>query len=142
MNGSSFGKIFATDKNVERDGVWINYGPNAKGEPIMVRVARAGGSNRAFANRHEALTKPYRRLIQADQMDKEVMEKLMHQLYAETVVKEWTGVLDDDNNAITFSAEAVQEQFRLYPDFFADVVDNSTKLALFREEIREADAKN
>lgn len=139
---SSFGKMFATDTSVEKEGIWVVYGPNANGEQIEIRIARAGGANKLFASRHEALTRPYRRLIQADQMDKDTMEGLMRKLYAETVVRDWRGVLDEEGNAIPFSAAAVEEQFTAYPDLFSDVVDNSTKVALYREEIREADAKN
>jgi hypothetical protein len=139
---SSFGKLFATNKPTEVEGIWITYGPNSKGDPLEIRIARAGGANKGFALRHEVLTKPYRRLIQADQMDKDVMEGIMRKLYAETVVKAWRGVLDDDGNEIPFSVEAVVEQFEAYPDLFADVVDNSMKTALYRDEVREADAKN
>jgi hypothetical protein len=142
QNKSSFGKLFATDVSVEKEGIWVNYGVNANGDPLEIRIGRAGGANKAFAMRHEALTKPYRRLIQAEQMDKEVSEQLMQQLYAETVVKDWRGVLDADGNEIPFSVDNVREQFRLYPDLFADVVENSTKVALYREELREADSKN
>jgi hypothetical protein len=142
MSKSSFGKMFATSKHTEVEGIWINYGTNDLGEPLEIRVARAGGANKAFASRHEVLTKPYRRLIQADQMDKTVMEGIMRQLYAETVVKDWRGVITEDGDAIPFSTEAVIEQFEQYPDLFSDIVDNSMKIALYREEIREADAKN
>lgn len=142
MSKSSFGKMFATDQTVEKEGIWLKYGANDLGEPLEIRIARAGGANKVFASRHEVLTKPYRRLIQADQMDKVVMEGIMRQLYAETVVRDWRGVIDEEGNEIAFSVDAVVEQFELYPELFSDIVDNSMKVALYREEIREADAKN
>lgn len=134
---ATFGKIFSTNKDVEKEGIWLTYG-----EGLEVRIARAGGSNKTFAARYDVLTKPYRRLIQMEVQDKEVMEGLMRRLYAETVVKDWKGVTDENGNEVSFSVEACVEQFEKYPDLFADVVDNSTKIANYRDEVREADAKN
>jgi len=128
---------FATNKDVEQDGVIVKYG-----DGISFRIARAGGSNSAFSKRYEVLMRPYRRLVQAGQMDTEVQADIMRQLYAETVVRSWEGVTDRDGNALQFSVDNCKKVFADLPDLFDDIVSHSMNASLYREELREADAKN
>jgi hypothetical protein len=128
---------FETSKTVEKEGVYIKYGEKTK-----IRIARAGGSNTAFSLRYEVLMRPYRRLAQTNHMDKEVQAEIMRQLYAETVVRGWEGVNDRAGNELIFSVANCIQLFTDLPDLFDDVVNHSLNSALFREEIREEDAKN
>lgn len=128
---------FATSKDVEQEGVIIKYGENTS-----IRIARAGGSNSAFSLRYEVLMRPHRRLAQTGQMDKEVQAEIMRQLYAETVVRSWEGVTDRDGNELAFSVANCVQLFKDLPDLFDDIVNHSLNATLYREEIREEDAKN
>lgn len=128
---------FATSTDVEKEGVVIKYGENTS-----IRIARAGGSNSAFSLRYEVLMRPYRRLAQTGQMDKEVQAEIMRRLYAETVVRNWEGVTDREGNVLIFSVDNCIQLFKDLPDLFDDVVNHSLNAALYREEIREEDSKN
>lgn len=134
---SSLYSSFATNKGVEKEGVIIKYG-----EDTSIRIARAGGSNTAFSRRYEVLMRPYRRLVQTGQMDQEVQAEVMRQLYAETVVRGWEGVTDQNGNDLPFTVENCVKLFKDLPDLFDDIVTHSLNAALYREEIREADSKN
>jgi len=128
---------FATSKEVEKEGVIIKYG-----EATSIRIARAGGSNTAFSLRYEVLMRPYRRLAQTGQMDKEVQAEIMRQLYAETVVRGWKGVADREGSVLDFSVANCVQLFKDLPDLFDDIVNHSLNASLFREEVREEDSKN
>jgi hypothetical protein len=110
---------------------------------ISITIRRAGGANTAFTQRYEALTKPYRRAIQVDAMDQDVMKDIMCQLYAETVVVGWEGVLDVDNvTPLPFTVENCIRLFKAAEPVFTEVVNTSMNASVYRDEVREADAKN
>lgn len=133
---SNIQKLFKTNAECETKGIWLDYGD------FRIRIARAGGANKAFAKCLEKKSRPLRRLIQADMLENEQAEKLMGEVYAESVVLGWEGVTDDKNKAIPFSKDACLELFKEMPDLLRDIMDQAGKMALFREDIREAAAKN
>lgn len=135
-------KSFKTDANLEKSGIELEYGENSKGQPILIRIARAGGANSAYNKRLEVLTKPYRRQIQTETIDNKVLEKIVAQAFAETVVLGWEGVEDEDNNELTFSVDNVVKLFNDLPDLYKDIQEQAQKTALFRQEILEVDSKN
>lgn len=135
-------KQFKTDKNVEKEGIVLNYGKNSKGADIEIRIARAGGANVQYAKLLEAKTKPYRRQIQNETLDNDVAEKITKEVYAKAVVLGWTGVEDENGKELEFSFENCMKLFDDLPDLWTDIQQQSTKAALFRADILEQDAKN
>lgn len=135
-------KQYATDANLEKTGIELQYGENANGDEIIIRVARAGGSNTAYTKRMEALVKPYRRQIQAETIDNKVLEKLVMQAFAETVVLGWENVEDRNGNPMEFNVANVIQLFTDLPDLFKDVQEQAQKAVLFREDILEVESKN
>ena len=135
-------KTFQTSQHLEKNGIELQYGENDKGEEILIRIARAGGANSAYNKRLEALVKPYRRQITSETIDNRVLEKLILQAFAETVVLGWSGVEDAEGNALECTVENVIKLFTDLPDLFKDVQDQAQKSVLFREEILELESKN
>lgn len=135
-------KQFKTDNNLEKEGILLEYGTNSQGNPICIRVARAGGGNVAYAKRMEARVKPYRRQIQNETMETALVERILKEVYAETVVLGWENVEDENGNPLPFTTENCIKLFDDLPDLFKDIQEQSQRAALFREELREADAKN
>jgi hypothetical protein len=134
--------LFGTDQNLEKTGVNIDYSIDANGDPIRFVIARAGGANMRFASVLEAKTKPYKRQIQNGMIDPEIAEKIMREVYAETVVLGWENVSDSDGVVIPFSKENCIKLFEMLPDLYRDIKDLSGQIATFRTEEREADLKN
>lgn len=135
-------KQFATDKNVERDGVVLSYGKNSKNKNIEIRIARAGGANIRYTKLLEAAIKPYRRQLQNETMDNGVAEDITMRVYAQSVVLGWEGVEDENSNDMEFTVENCMKLFKDLPDLWADIQSQATRAALFRQDILEADAKN
>lgn len=130
-------KKFQTNSKHETEGVILDYGDGTK-----IRIARAGGANKDYVTALEKLTRKHRRQIQLDVLPSDVSIRLVHELYADTVVLGWEGVTDPEGNPIEFSRENCLKLFQDLPDLFKDILAEANNLALFRAEILEADSKN
>ncbi len=133
---------FATDKNVEKEGVVLEYGLNSKKKVMSIRIARAGGANTHYAKLLESKIKPYRRQIQNETLDNSVAEKLTKEVYALSVVLGWENIEDKDGNELEFNQTNFIKLMDDLPDLWSDIQSQATRAALFRSEILEADAKN
>lgn len=130
-------KQFKTNPSVEQDGVILDYGDGVK-----IRIARAGGANKAFLRAVEAFARKHRRQIQLDTLPEDTSREILREIVATTVVLGWEGVEDEAGNPMPFTKENAIKLFTDLPDLFSDLYAQAQNAALFREEIREADAKN
>lgn len=133
---------FATDPELETKGIYLEYGNNSKKLPIRIRIARAGGSNKAFAKELEIETRPYRRQIQNETIDMEVLEEIMRKVVAKTIVLGWENVEDEYGEDFPFSQANCIDLFTKLPDMYADIRAQAEKASLFRKEMLENDGKN
>lgn len=133
---------FATDKNVEKDGVVLEYGMNSKNKIMSIRIARAGGANTHYAKLLESKIKPYRRQIQNETLDNAVAEKLTKEVYSLSVVLGWENIEDKEGNELEFNQANFIKLMDDLPDLWSDIQSQATRAALFRAEILETDAKN
>lgn len=133
---------FETNKDLEKDGILLDYGFNSKNEPVQIRIARAGGSNVRFAKTLEQRMRPYKRAIANDTMDNKVAEKLLMEAYADAVILGWEGVEDRDGQPLEFTRDNVLKVLQDLPDLFVDIQQQSQKVALFRADLREEEAGN
>lgn len=144
---------FKTNPELEKNGVVVDYGT------YYFLVARAGGANKAFERTMKRLFDPHRRAIQTETMDPKKLEALMRRAYAESVILGWGykkdaddkkfvdgkfEALDDEGEPVLldFEVDNVVKVFADLPDLFKDIQDTANKLALYREEVNKADAKN
>lgn len=135
-------KQFKTDASLETKGVIIQYGYTDQGKPIQIKICRAGGANTAYSRVLEAKVKPYRRQIQNDTMDRDTMIAIMREVFADTVVIGWENVQDAEGNEMLFSRDNVIKLFEELPELFEDIQAQASNVAIFREEILAAEAKN
>ncbi len=135
-------QAFKTNKEFERKGIEIEYGKNTKGEDIVFKIARAGGSNNAFNKGMERATKPYRRQIQNGTLDNSVADSIYMGVFIDTVLLGWEGVEDEHGNALAYNKENAKKVFTDLPDLFADLKEQSVNMSLFRNEEQEADLGN
>lgn len=136
-------ETFESDPTAEQEGVVLEYGTNALGEPIQIRIRRAGGSNQRFAKVFETKTKPFRRLMETPgALDQKTSDRVMREVYADAVVVGMSGVHDREGNPMPYTRENVIKLFTDLPDLFRDVVKQSQNEALYRKEVRELEAGN
>ncbi len=142
---------FHTDASMERNGIELDYGE------FIVTIARAGGSNNKFTKVLENKTKPYRRAIQTESMDRARGEAVLVEVYAEAVILDWkvrvgedlgqktkykTGIEAEDGSVLPYTTKNVVETLTALPDLFLDIQEQAGKVALFRKDLQEVDSKN
>src|SRR5262245_48481461 len=135
-------KQFKTDSSLEKAGILLQYGKNSKGADICIRIARASMANEPYAKRMEAKVKPFRRQIQNETIERALLAGIVREVFAETIVLGWENVEDADGNTQPFTKENCLKLFNDLPDLFEDIQEQAQRAALFRADIREADAKN
>ena len=138
-------RMFETDKNIEREGVIVEYAPG-----VEIKIARAGGANKKFAKIMQRLARPYRRAIQTDSIDEKILTGLFITAYAAAIILSWKGFTKDlitHNDAdadvlLDFNLENIEAVLHAQPDLFADIQKTADNIAIFRAEILEADSGN
>jgi hypothetical protein len=135
-------KQFATNTDLEKRGIYLDFGPNSKGQPTRFLVARAGGANSAYLKAMEHKVKPIKRQIQNETIELAQIERLTMEVYCQTVVLGWEGVEDAEGNPLPHSYENAVKLFTDLPDLFKDIQEQAAKSALFRQALLEADSGN
>lgn len=135
-------KLFKTNQNLETDGIFIEYGTTPEGKPTRIKIARSGGANKAFSKALEKATRPHRKAIQNGLLDNATADRLFKDVFAETVVLGWENVEGPDGSPLPFTRENALKLFDDLPDLFADLREQAGNVALFREEVAEADLGN
>lgn len=142
-------KQFKTDTDLEKQGIVLDYGT------FRVRVARMGGSNKKFVAQLEQRTKPLRRAIQADTVDRTKLIDVVREVFVDTVILDWEtnvgtesfpdwkqGIEAEDGSLLEFNRENVLDALRNLPDLYDDLQEQAGKAALFRAAALEDEAKN
>ena len=133
---------FKTDPEMEKSGVWVEYGENSKGEPIRFLIARAGGANEQYMKVLEAKAKPFRRQIQTEVIERKTLEKITRETFALTCLKGWENVEDANGNPMAYTAENVVKLLADLPELSTDLQEQATRVALYREMIQQEDLGN
>lgn len=129
--------LFKTSAQAEKEiGIDLDYGA------FKIRIARAGGANREFIKCLTRKRKPYRNLIDNDAMDSALADKIMAEVFAETIILGWDGVTDEKGKALPFTRENCIKLLIDLPDLLQDIQVQASTAANFREKELAADAKN
>lgn len=142
-------KQFKTDGDLEKQGVVIDYGS------FRVRVARMGGSNKKFVTLLEQRTKPLRRAIQAETVDRTKLIDVVRSVFVDAVILDWevntgteespkweSGIEGENGELLPFNRDNVLDALRNLPDLYDDLQEQAGKAALFRAQALEDEAKN
>jgi len=138
-------KMYETSDTVEKEGIIIEYAPG-----VELRVARAGGSNKRFTKEMARLCKPYRRAIQTETINEEILTMIFQKAYARTVILGWKGFTkdiitkndDDADIELPFNEENCMAVLAAQQNLFQDIVKTADNISLFRAEINEVDSGN
>lgn len=156
-------KTYQTDKTKELEGVVFT--PDST---TAITIARGGGANVQYAKAIDRKSKPMRRQIEAGILDPELDRKMMAEVYAETVIKNWETLITikgkpelvqgleanpeapdgtythtpDEHGLVPFNKQNVVATLRLLPDLMIDIQRESQNLANYRAEERKADSGN
>lgn len=127
---------FKTNEQLETKGINLDFGDFA------IRIARAGGSNKAYNTALIKHLKPHRKAIQAGTIHPDVQRKVMAEVYAESVILGWAGVLDEEGNVMDYNHENVVKLLTDLPELFNQIMADAENYRLFKEDENEDIAKN
>lgn len=130
--------MFETDTLMETGGIWIDYGVN--GGKFL--VARSGGANTKFAKVLEFKMRPHRRQMDSGKLDNEVANRILMESFVEAALLDWDGVQTSAGETLTFSKDNAIQLFTDLPELFADLRDQSAKMANYQAAEVEADSGN
>jgi hypothetical protein len=137
-------KNFATNKNLEREGITLEYHDPDEVDipPVRIKIARAGGSNTAYEKALDRRTRSMRRQLAANAVSVAEIRRITREVFAETVLLGWENVTDDKGVAIPFNYDNAVELLTDLPDLMADIEQQAGQAQLFRGVQIEEDAKN
>lgn len=130
----NFDDIYATDPDLEKNGVWVNLGHG-----LEVLVARMGNSR--YQSLLDALLKPHQRQIQRNTMDRDVLNDIILQAVSKAVLLDWKGA-NADGKPLAYSPDVGLAYLRKYKDFREDVLFAAGQMETFRAEQLEDNSKN
>jgi len=130
-------KMFKNDPDLEsQKGIILDYGE------FKIRIARAGGANTDFNRSLRARIKPYKKQIEHNLMDNDLAQQILAEVYADSVILNWSGVTDEEGNELEFTRENVIKVLTDLPELFNDIQAQAQELSNFRELEIEDEAKN
>lgn len=135
-------KQFKMDAQKQDEGVLVCYGENSDKTIPGFRILRQNASNQRYARTLERETAPYRRLIALGTLDNKLSERIFMRVFCLSVLVGWENVYDEQGQPIPFNVDNAMKLFNELPDLYDDLVSQSSKAALFRQDANEADAKN
>src|SRR5688572_25956454 len=117
---SKFLERYATNKNLEESGVWVDYG-----DGVEVQIRRMNSAKSRETRRR--LEKPYTKGFRGQDMPESLQEELLNRQLAEAIVVDWKGVPDPDNpeQMLPCTPENVLKVVTAFPDFRDDIVTAS-----------------
>lgn len=138
---------FEGDATLENEGIWLDYGE------FRIRASYAGGANKAYNKCLDAKTKHIRRAISTGSIQDHILNNILINVYAETVIKDWqviseengewkVGIPDKEGNLMPFNSQNVIKTFKALPHLFENVRDAVSNATLYRKEVLEDESKN
>ena len=128
--------LFKTDASAERAGIVLDYGA------FSIKIARAGGANRAYLEALADLRERHQRQLTAGVMDDATWRRLVMEVVVRHVVLGWENVTDAAGQAMPFSQDNAMTLFGDLPELYADVTDQAGRVANFRAQRLEEKAGN
>jgi hypothetical protein len=128
---------YNTDRSLEEDGVWVDFGDGLK---VQVRRLTSKKS-REFRRK---LEKPYTAQFRNREMPDSLQEELLNKQVSGVVIVNWEGVANPDkpSEQLEFSPDNALTMCQKFPDFRDDVLTAAMERTTFEKEQRENARKN
>lgn len=127
-------KLFKTDKDKESGrGITLKYGT------ASITIHRAGNGNPLYRKLNNENLRKHGRELELGLLTPEEDNRIMAEIYAESVVIGWENVCDESGKEMAFNKENAVKLFTDLPDLFADLKNAATDRALFKAQELEED---
>jgi hypothetical protein len=128
-------ELFDTNRESEESGVWIDLNGTTK---FKVRAFNA----KAVVDLRDALMKPYQTMVRAGlEIPEAKNEEIGIKVIAGGVIADWTGV-EIGGEDVLYDPEAAYTLLKKLPKLANFIAQSAMNTQNFRDEAREAGAKN
>lgn len=124
----SLEEIYKTDKDKELNGVEIEFGYNAKEEPMTLLVAAIGNE------KNRACMRKYEKALESARNNKKRRSLIWAKIVAESILIDWKGILDSNKKEIKATLENKIAALIKYEKLFVDVMEAAGDTERFRPE--------
>jgi hypothetical protein len=120
---------YTTDKSLEDDGIWIDYGDGLK-----VKMRRLNCQKSKDVRRK--LEKPYAKQFRGTDMPDSIQEQLLNKQIAKAIVVDWEGVPNPESPAemLPCTEDNVLMMMEKFADFRDDILAASMERSTFQRE--------
>jgi len=128
---------YATDRNLEEEGTWVDYGDGLK-----VQVRRL--NSKASRDYRRRIEKPYSGQFRGREMPEAIQEELLNKQIANVIVVAWEGVPNpaDKKKFLDCTPENVLRMITDFPDFRDDILTAAMEKSTFQKADLEVQEKN
>jgi len=130
---SDIWKQFETDKKIEQEGLWIDFGD------YQWLCRRAGGSNVKFKEAFARETKKLKQVMELEDLPDAKGREVLAKVFSSHVVLDWKGMVGRNGDELEFTMENVAMIFTEIPDFFDRLRERLMGHGLFLKDIEEAE---
>lgn len=128
MKFGSLEELYKTDEDKSSKGVPITVGMNEKDDPIIMIVAEAGSPL------HKKVQRKYDRALESSRRNPEKRRMVMSKIIAESLLKDWSGVLDSNGNEIPYNSKTGLEALMKYEQLSIEIMEAATDIENFRPD--------
>jgi len=133
MITNSFDELYAKDESKSEAGVPMDVGVNTKGEAIIFTVAEMGNT------KNERTMRRFEKALESARRDKKRRRSVWAKILSESVLLNWTGVLDSNGNEVPPTIANKIANLEKYERLFTDVMEFSQNPENYRPDDNEAD---
>ena len=116
MSLGTLDKLFAKDQDKSRKGVELDVGFNEKDEPIIMVVADINHPDA------EKIRRKYEKAFENSRHFPKKRQLVWARFLAESVLRDWKGVLDSDGNELKCTHERKVEALTAHEDLFSMIL--------------------
>lgn len=113
----------------EEEGVWAKF----KGSDFLI----ASSGSTKFQRLFQKLQRPYRRELQNNSLDPDIMADLMAESLSKTILLGWKNVVDSSGEEVPFSQTTAKTVLRRNAEFRDFVSNFATEISNFVSEEKE-----
>ena len=139
-----------TDSRLEKEGVRFEH-MESRTEGFAYTIRRAHAGNKKYARAMQKALAPYRRQMDADEADDDLLRGPIIAVYCDMMIVGWEtcingewceGLQNEEGAIVPATRDTLYKALMDLPEIFDQIREDSSKAAYFRTVSREDDVKN
>lgn len=128
MEFESLEEIYKVDEDKQINGIDIEFGLNAKDEPMTMVVAEIGNPN------NQKVMRKYEKALESSRNNKKKRSLIWAKIVAESILINWKGILDSKKKEIPANIENKIAALVKYEKLFVDIMEAAQDGERFRPD--------